>query len=94
IYLDGDISSTDELQLKKISNVIIRESSQSKDRLMDELELFLHKVQEVDQTNLKFANSAAPVLDDFQTLAKRRILVVDDDMRNVFVLTTLLEEHQ
>ncbi|WP_234735909.1 response regulator [Tellurirhabdus bombi] len=92
IYLDKNLSTTDELQLKKISDVIIRESSLSKDRLMDELELFLYKVQEVQQQ--PFSKPVLSSLTNDKNLKGKKILLVDDDMRNVFALSTLLEEHE
>ncbi|RYE16406.1 MAG: response regulator, partial [Sphingobacteriales bacterium] len=92
IYLDEDLSSKDEVQLKRLSDVIIRDSSQSKDRLMDELELFLYKVQEVE--NAPFPKSAfTESLSSETTLQNRKVLLADDDMRNVFALTTLLEDN-
>ncbi|MGL1311285.1 hypothetical protein ACSTKO_25110, partial [Vibrio parahaemolyticus] len=49
IYLDKDISNADELQLKKISAVIVRKSPAVHNRLIDELELFLYKVEQEQQ---------------------------------------------
>jgi signal transduction histidine kinase/DNA-binding response OmpR family regulator/CHASE3 domain sensor protein len=92
IYLDEDLSSKDEVQLKRLSDVIIRDSSQSKDRLMDELELFLYKVQEVENAPFPKASFASN-LNNETTLQNRKVLLADDDMRNVFALTTLLEEN-
>jgi len=94
VYLDEDISANDEMQLKKVSNVIIRESSQSKDRLMDELELFLYKVQQTEQQpTMPNMHTSQSIIEDDGILVGKKILVVDDDMRNVFVLTTLLEDN-
>ena len=92
IYLDEDLSSKDELQLKRLSDVIIRDSSQSKDRLMDELELFLYKVQEVENAPFPKASFASN-LNNETTLQNRKVLLADDDMRNVFALSNLLEEN-
>ncbi len=91
IYLDKDISATDELRLKRISDVVIRESSHSKDRLLDEMELFLYKVQEVEKTP-----AARPRLSitDSNMLKGKKVLLVDDDMRNVFALSTALEDQE
>lgn len=89
IYLDTDISTTDELQLKKISDVIVRRSSLANNRLMDELELFLYKVQQVNRN---------PILKQIYSgtqdgsLKNKKVLLVDDDMRNVFALSAVLEE--
>ena len=88
IYLDTDISPADELQLKKISNVIVRDSPSVNSRLKDELELFLFKVKEInEQPNQKSYN--IPINDS--DLIGKKILLADDDMRNVFALSNALE---
>lgn len=90
IYIDEDLSPSNELKLKKLSDVVIRESSHSIDRLMDELELFLYKVQEDKKKPLPqpIMELASPNLEG------RKVLLVDDDIRNVFALSTLLEQYQ
>ncbi len=87
IYLDKDISQADELQLKKISDVIVRDSPSANSRLKDELELFLFKVQEAGQEQEYIQINDT-------SLSGKKVLVVDDDMRNVFALTNALEIHQ
>ncbi|GAB3327955.1 hypothetical protein GCM10027299_29300 [Larkinella ripae] len=90
IYMDKDLKPADEWKLRKLSDVVIRESSQAIDRLMDELELFLYKVEEVETKELP---KPLAKIDD-QSLQGKKVLLVDDDMRNVFALSTLLEEQQ
>ncbi len=90
IYLDKDISQEDEWRLKKFSGVVIRHSDHAQERLIDELELFLYKLQK----GLKEpAGSNTPLVAD-DLLAGKKVLIVDDDMRNVFALTVALEENK
>jgi CheY-like chemotaxis protein len=87
IYLDEDITATDEIRLKRMADVIVRKSALSNNRLMDELELFLYKVQE-DTKLYKYSSNGNPD----NSLEKKKVLVVDDDMRNVFALSAALEQ--
>lgn len=90
VCLDKDISKEDEWKLKKFSSVVIRDSAKAKQRLTDELELFLNKV---NQTQIKqFAPGSTVEDDDF--FAGKKVLIVDDDMRNVFALNIALEEQK
>lgn len=90
VYLDADISASDETQLKKISSAIVRESPAVLNRLKDEIDLFLFKVSEINETpNSETLNQSFDIND--ATLVGKRVLLVDDDMRNVFALTNVLE---
>ncbi|GAA3925594.1 response regulator [Chitinophaga oryziterrae] len=88
VYLDHDISEADELLLKRDAAAIVRNSTFSTDRLMDELELFLYKLKE---TNTSFRSDNYPLKE--KKLDGMKVLLADDDMRNVFSLSALLSEH-
>lgn len=91
IHLDDDISQTDEIEYRKISGIIIRSAVNASNRLLDELELFLHKMQQSDHKKTDIINTS--VLND-HTLVNKTVLVVDDDMRNVFALSAVLESNK
>jgi len=88
VYLDHDISEADELALKKNAAAIVRNSTFSGDRLMDELELFLYKLKEADMPQPADRGPKAE-----RNLEGMKVLLADDDMRNVFSLSALLAGH-
>ncbi len=92
--LEGDISSADEKQLKTYSDSLIRKSPQYANRLFDEIALFLHKIQNPKQAVIP--NEFKKEIDkDFEkSLKGKKVLLADDDMRNIFSLTALLEDNE
>jgi signal transduction histidine kinase/DNA-binding response OmpR family regulator/CHASE3 domain sensor protein len=86
VYLDHDISEADELKLKKEAAAIVRNSTFSTDRLMDELELFLYKLKEAAPRQTGGIEVAE------KNLSGQKVLLADDDMRNLFSISALLEE--
>jgi hypothetical protein len=86
-----DLSAQDELQLRRNAKTIVLKTATSLDRLVDETTLFLHRdhsrLPPARQQRIERGQQADPAL------AGRTILVVDDDVRNVFALTGLLERY-
>ncbi len=89
VYTGRSLSREEEQQLRRFSKSIIIKDARSPERLLDEVTLFLHQVESTlpqeAQRLLKLAR------DRDATLEGRRILVVEDDVRNVFALTSVLE---
>lgn len=92
LYIDASISPSDELEFKRMSDVIIHNADLSKERLMDELELFLYKIQH-QKKQIFPANTNAAVGNGIK-LKDKKVLLVDDDMRNVFALTSVFDEQK
>jgi len=81
----------EQLYLSRLSRTSVVRLAQSLDRLLDESVLLLHRDEadlNVDQRSIVERLRA---LD--RTLFGKTVLVVDDDVRNIFALTSLLEEH-
>ncbi|KQM21031.1 histidine kinase [Novosphingobium sp. Leaf2] len=89
VYTGHDLSAADEQRLRRYSDSIIIKGARSPERLLDEVSLFLHQVvtelPAEQQTMIRAARNRDAVLEG------RRILVVEDDVRNVFSLTNILE---
>jgi CheY-like chemotaxis protein/signal transduction histidine kinase len=91
VYTARAVTAIEEQQLRRYSRSIIIKGAKSPERLLDEVTLFLHKVEEslpVEQQKLlRIARSRD------STFEGRRILLVEDDVRNVFAVTRVLEPH-
>ncbi|HEY0287308.1 MAG TPA: response regulator [Pseudomonas sp.] len=89
VYTGRNLTRDEEVELLKYSRTIIIKGARSPERLLDEVTLFLHKVESQlsseRQKMLKTARSRDRVFEG------RKILVVDDDVRNIFALTSALE---
>ena len=82
----------DELkELNKFSDSIVIKGIKSEERLMDEVSLFLHQV--VNKLPKEMHPPTYEILDN-QGFKGKKILVVDDDIRNVFALAQILEERE
>jgi len=89
VYTGRNLTRDEEAELLRYSRSIIIKGARSPERLLDEVTLFLHKVESElsseRQTMLKAVRGRDRVFEG------RTILLVDDDVRNVFALTSALE---
>ncbi len=89
VYTGRDLSEEEETRLRTMAKSIVLKGVQSPERLLDETALFLHRVvanlppakqrmlEQITQTNA--------------ALTGKKVLVVDDDVRNIFALSNVLE---
>ncbi len=89
VYTGRALSADEEQKLRRFSKSIILKDARSPERLLDEVTLFLHQVESTlpadRQRMLKIAREQDSAFED------RRILVAEDDVRNIFALTSVLE---
>ncbi len=90
IYTGADLTQQQETKLRKLAETIIIKGAKSPERLIDEASLFLHQV-EAELPPSKRQMLLESRQNDPQ-LAGQHVLIVDDDVRNLFALTGLLEE--
>ena len=92
VYTGKDLSNKEETRLRQLAETIIIKDARSPERLLAETALFLHRPSE------KLSPIKRRMLEEEQKkdfiLAGKKVLVIDDDVRNIFSLTSLLERHQ
>jgi CheY-like chemotaxis protein len=91
VFTGREITVEEEAELRRRAKSIVLKGVQSPERLLDETALFLHRVianlpQNKQRMIEKLHESDEPLRD-------RKVLVVDDDVRNIFALNSLLERH-
>ncbi len=89
VYTGRVLSADEEQTLRRYSKSIIIKGAKSPERLLDEVSLFLHQVvSELPDEQQKMIRKARH---RDALLEGRRILIVEDDVRNVYALTNILE---
>jgi CheY-like chemotaxis protein len=89
VYTGKELTRAEETELRMISDSIVIKNVRSPERLLDETALFLHRVQnklpEPKQRMIEQVQKADSLL------SARKVLIVDDDVRNIFAITSALE---
>jgi CheY-like chemotaxis protein/nitrogen-specific signal transduction histidine kinase len=90
VYTGRELSKEESNRLNKLASSVVLKTANSKERLLDETTLFLHRIEsrlpkEKQQIIRKLHRSD-------EILKNKMVLVVDDDMRNIYSLTNVLEE--
>jgi len=90
VYTGRELSEDEERKIAQYAESIIVKGARSPQRLLEETTLFLHR----DQSSLprEKQRMLQPEAEGESVLEGRTVLVVDDDMRNIFALTSVLEE--
>ena len=92
VFTGKDLAADEQVRLRAVAKSIVLKDVQSPERLFDETSLFLHRVignlPEPKRKMIERLHGSA------ETLRGRKVLVVDDDARNIFALTTVLETQE
>jgi CheY-like chemotaxis protein len=92
IYTGKDLDSKEETQLRKYAESIIIKDVKSPERLLDETTLFLHRVEaNLPEDKRKILQK---LYNKEELFEDKKILLVDDDIRNVFALSSVLESYR
>ncbi|HEY1081132.1 MAG TPA: response regulator, partial [Prosthecobacter sp.] len=92
VFTGKDLSPQEEKRLKTVAKSVILKDVQSPERLLDETSLFLHRVvTSLPDAKQKMLESLHRSND---ALRSRKVLIVDDDARNIFALSIVLENQE
>jgi CheY-like chemotaxis protein len=92
VYSERELSKKEETQLKRLTQTTVLKDVRSPQRLLDEVSMFLHRrleaMPEDKRRMLEQLHRADTIL------AGKKVLIVDDDIRNIFAMTSILEPHR
>src|ERR1700675_1533809 len=91
VFTGRELSADEDARLHTMARSIVVKGVESPERLLDETALFLHRV--VTDLPREKQRMLERLHDSTEVLRGRKILVVDDDARNIFALTSVLENH-
>jgi Signal transduction histidine kinase len=89
VYSGRDLSREESMKIRQYTDSIVVKGARSPDRLLDEVSLFLHSIRHASGTAAAERPTPAGGMDEAD-LRGRRLLLVDDDMRNLFALSKVL----
>jgi CheY-like chemotaxis protein len=92
VHTGKDLTKRETDKIKKLAETVIIKDADSMERLVDETALFLHRdvadLNETQKSMMRHVNLTDPRLEG------KKVLVVDDDIRNIFALTSVLERQK
>jgi HAMP domain-containing protein/CheY-like chemotaxis protein/signal transduction histidine kinase len=91
VFTGRELSDQEEIELRKNAKSIVLKGVRSPERLLDETALFLHRV--IADLPASKQQMIETLHESDEPLTGRKVLVVDDDIRNIFALNSLLERH-
>ncbi|WP_121357357.1 response regulator [Flavisolibacter nicotianae] len=91
IFTGKSLSKTEESKIRQYADSIVIKTAHSYQRILDEVSLFLHLVEEASRKDKPAGYRRMGALNE--VLSGKKILVTDDDVRNIFSLTKALELH-
>jgi CheY-like chemotaxis protein len=92
VFTGQELTEEEAKRLRTLAKSVLLKDVQSPERLFDETALFLHRViEDLPEPKRRLVER---LHNSNEVLRGRKVLVVDDDARNIFALTTLLESHE
>ncbi|HUA82001.1 MAG TPA: response regulator [Dyella sp.] len=85
VYSGRELSREENLRIRQYTDSIVIKGARSPERLLDEVSLFLHSIRDTK-------HGVAQTAPDHDGLRGRHVLLVDDDMRNLFALSKVLRD--
>jgi signal transduction histidine kinase/DNA-binding response OmpR family regulator/HAMP domain-containing protein len=92
IFTGKNLSKAEEQKIKQYADSIVIKTAWSYQRILDEVSLFLHLLEENQQPE-KSSAKHRKLGGLNEVLSHKKILIADDDVRNIFSLTKVLEQH-
>lgn len=90
LFTGKSLSQPEEFKLKKYADAIVMKTANSYQRILDEVSLFLHLVQNPEENEAGFERK---IMEE-NSLRGKTVLLADDDVRNIYSMTKSLEKYQ
>jgi signal transduction histidine kinase/DNA-binding response OmpR family regulator/CHASE3 domain sensor protein len=91
IFTGKSLSSREELKIRQYADAIVLKTAHSYQRILDEVSIFLHLVEDKKGAKILSGSDKMGVLEN--VLKNKVVLLADDDVRNIFSMTKALEKY-
>ena len=92
VYTGKDLTAEEEEKLNRVAQTVIVKDVRSPERLFDQTALWLHR--EIAKLPKRSEIILKKLHDPDAVLAGKKVLIVDDDIRNIFAMTSMLERYK